>query len=87
MGTGEQTIRVHAGTEAEGPKWLFKASSWIHVGLNAALAMADQTYLPAPVSILVAFLKWRAQGTAVQATQRSSVEGLGEMERSTLVPW
>lgn len=30
-GTGEQTIRVHAGAEAEVPKWLFKASSWIHM--------------------------------------------------------
>lgn len=31
MGTGEQTIRVHTGAEAEVPKQLFKASSWIHM--------------------------------------------------------
>lgn len=94
MGTGEQTIRAHEGTERELPKLLFSASSWIHmvkwVWMQHQLWQTRGTTCTAPsvpLSVSVAFLKGTAQETVVQSSQGSHMEGLGEMGRSLLVPW
>lgn len=89
-----RTIRVRAGAETEVPELLLRASSWIPVTKGSECSMNyDRPDVPpvlpppAPLSISVAFLKWRPQGTVVQASHGSSMEGLGETERSTPVPW
>ncbi|RMC06621.1 hypothetical protein DUI87_16059 [Hirundo rustica rustica] len=60
------------------------------MGLNAASTMTDQRYLlhctSVPLSILVGFLKEKAQGTVVQSSQGNPMEGHGEMGISMLVP-
>lgn len=93
-GNWEQTIREHEGTEGELPKLLFSASSWIHmaqwVWMQHQLWQTRGTSCTAPsvpLSISVAFLKGKAQGTVLQSPQGSPMEGLGEMGRSMLVPW
>lgn len=87
MGTGDQMIRVHAGAEVEVPKQLFKVSSWLHMAKGSECSINhDRPEVP-PTPHPQCFPKPRAWGTMVQASQGSFMEGLEEIERSTLVPW